>query len=653
MTSHGVPRHGRFERLLKRHRSNTQESGGEDSTLDDDRAASPEKKAARAKIPYHEWVAVHGKRQQVSNLPAPAVPAAPIEEPSTTNSDDAPTTVTAVTTITTIVSDSTADEATEPAFEPASTTTNRPEAAVVVAETESDEQSTTELASAETPTAATESVTEPTTGILPTEVASSEASTEAPSESETDVLSGTGLLSEAVSDATEIFATLPSDIGSLVPSTDGIPQNSDLTSISPIPSKSVPIISHLSDSSNTKPTFIGSSLDISTAVTATRSSSGTGTQAIMGIASVYSLSSDTSTDSTITTTSLLSSITGTTTSTTTSTASDTSETSYSGSNSDSGTGWGDSGSGDGSGSSSSSGSTGGGSTSETAGISPDSNTSSDSGSDSGALSPQTTGKIVGGVVGGIAGASLIFLLILLLLRRRKNTGFFFGSPASRSIADDGGGSSIGGGGRGGLIGETARNEMASRDSPKSTIFNAAYLAPALMKRWRQSQMSTGEESFISTTPTSERGFQKISGRKLPSGMPPGFEHVGAAGNLETGSPTGSDFGPGPAPVIPRSQFSSHQAPPPSNPFSAPLDTRFTREAPEDDVVVMRPSPARTPTSGSANAAWAEANARALPVPIAFPMPPSGPVAIPKRPDALGRSHPSYDGSRGSRFTESI
>ncbi|CEL07186.1 hypothetical protein ASPCAL10349 [Aspergillus calidoustus] len=190
--------------------------------------------------------------------------------------------------------------------------------------------------------------------------------------------------------------------------------------------------------------------------------------------------------------------------------------------------------------------------------------------------------------------------------------------------------------------------MVSRDSEGAASFGAAYFAPAFMKRWRQSQISTGEESLASTAP-SERGFQKISGRKLPSGIHPDFDY--SAGGLEAGSPTESDISPTLPPVMPRSPTSSR--PPPSNPFSAPLDTSFTREVAEDDVVFVRPSPARTPTAGSSNATtWAEASARTMP--MAFPMPPSGTSAtIPKRPDALGRSHPSYDGSRGSRFSENL
>ncbi|KAL5045624.1 hypothetical protein BDW71DRAFT_76378 [Aspergillus fruticulosus] len=678
MTSHGTSRHGRYERLLRKHRLETREVRQE-LILDGGRVGNEQKTHARDL--HDQRVELHEKRQYQPNpstteaqpdtqtiVTAGAEPitttttqvpeeTASASEPTTvsidsnqqttellttTASDGASTTVTAVTTITTIVSYP-SDPATESGIDLTTSIADQT-AVAATAEGVSYERSTTEPAPSETstvPTEPTESATE-----LSTELASADTSTvplsdsndpapstsseqdtvdtstvplTEPTKSVTAVASMSVALSEAVTEISGIIASLTSDIESLSTSTQQILPVSVSATSPATPSTvsaSVPIISQSSGSSNNTPTLIGSNLDLPTAVVSTQSPSGTSAPSIIGVGSDdgSTFSSDINTDSTN------SSITSDSTSSTTS-AETTSQTytSYSDSPSQSGYGWGD------------------GNSSEPTGTSDGSTVSSDTGSSS--ISPQTTGKIVGGVVGGVAGASLLFLLLWFLLRRRRKTGFFLSSPASRSVADDGGVS-------GGLIGAPTRREMASRDSNNDSIFGAAYFAPAFMKRWRQSQISAGEESLVSTTPSSERGFQKISGRKLPSGAQPGFED--GNGSL---SPTESEISTTLPPIIPRSAFSPSQ-PPPSNPFSMPLDTRYTREAPEEGVPVMRPSPARIPTSGSANAAtWAEASARS--VPMSFPMPPSGPIAIPKRPDALGRSHPSFDGSRGSRFTESL
>ncbi|KAL4739708.1 hypothetical protein BDV11DRAFT_114746 [Aspergillus similis] len=678
MTSHGTSRHSRYERLLRKHRLETREDRQE-SILDAGRVGREQETPSRDL--HDRGVDLHQKRQYQpnqstteaqpvtqTNLTGGAEPIAtttthiPEETASasersivssdsdqqatelhtTTTSDDASTTVTAVTTITTTVSYP-SDPATESGVDLTTSISDHTAVAATV-EDASDERSMTESAPSETSTMETES-SESATGSS-TELASTDTSTvplsdaeehatstaeldtvdtstvplNEPTESVTAVASMSVALSEAVTEVSGIIASLTSDIESLSASTQHVlPISASATSptTSVTVSTSVPIISQSSGPSNDTPMFSGSSPDIPTAVVSTQTPSSTSTEGFMGAGSDDGSTSSSEINTGSTNTSITSNSTSSITSATTASESSASN---SGSSSQGGYGW------------------GGGSSSDPTGTSDGSTVSSDTGSSS--LSPQTTGKIVGGVVGGVAGASLLFLLLWFLLRRRRKTGFFLSSPASRSIADDGG---VGGG----LIGAPARSEMASRGSNKDSIFgSAAYFAPAFMKRWRQSQISTGEESFVSTTPSSERGFQKISGRKLPSGAQPGFDD--GNGSL---SPTDSELSATLPPIIPRSAFSPSQ-PPPSNPFSMPLDTSYTREAPEEGVPVMRPSPARIPTSGSANAATSgEASVRSVPMP--FPMPPSGPIAIPKRPDALGRSHPSFDGSRGSRFTESL
>ncbi|EAA63434.1 hypothetical protein AN2863.2 [Aspergillus nidulans FGSC A4] len=624
MTSHGTSRHSRYERLLRKHRLETREDRQE-SILDVGRAGDLQDRGVELHQkrqyqpnpsttedqPDTQTSVTAGAESIVTTTQVPQETASASESNilssnsdqqttelhTTTMSDDASTTVTAVTTITTTVaypSDPTTGSGVD-----LTTSISDHTAVAATAEDVSDERSTTESAPSETSTMATEpseSATGPSTELAsadtstvpfsdseePATSPSSELDTidtstvplTDPTESVTAVASMSAALSEAVTEVSGIIASLTSDIESLSASTQQIlpvPTSAASPATSVTVSTSVPIISQPSGSSDT-PMFSGSSPDIPTAVISTQTPSGTSTESIMGVGSDdgSTSSSEINTDSTTT------SITSDSDSSTSTTASETSA-SNTDSPSQGGYSW------------------GGGSSSDPTGTSDGSSTSSDSGSSS--LSPQTTGKIVGGVVGGVAGASLLFLLLWFLLRRRRKTGFFLSSPANRSIADDGGAG-------GGLIGAPARSEMASRDSNKGSIFGAAYFAPALMKRWRQSQVSTGEESFVSTTPSSERGFQKISGRKLQSGAQPGFDD--GNGSL---SPTESEISATLPPIIPRSAFSPSQ-PPPSNPFSMPLDTSYTREAPEEGVPVMRPSPARMPTSGSTNAAtWAEASAR--------------------------------------------
>ncbi|KAL2814228.1 hypothetical protein BDW59DRAFT_21818 [Aspergillus cavernicola] len=653
MASHGTSRHGRYERLLRKHRLDTR-SDGDQETGDKLEDVVAKQKTTRSSNLHHEWVAIHEKRQQIegpsttvvfTNLQTTSTSSSFLSDTTTettTQSDSEPTTTTAPETETAVTSDqetielpSASEEAAQPLAATAitavvstvsspsdtesvgTTTTTVPGVAAASTTDESIGTTTTTVPEAATSftkedqntiSASVETLTVATTDTL----VESATLTSPLTESVSEFVSAS--LSESLSEVAGIIATLTSDAESTSTAAEELPPISTSTPIPatiPSASTSVPIISQPSRSSGS-PISWGSSLDIPTAVVSVQTPTTSLLATIAGIVSGESSgsNSDTSTSlpSTNTTTTSTSPITSTTTATTT--TSDTSHTTSSNNPSQNGFGWDESGS------------------DTTAGASPESTGSSGSGS----LSAETTGKIVGGVVGGVAGASFIFLLILLLLRRRKKTGFFFGSPA-RSIADDGGG---------GLIGGSFTRQMVSRDSNKDGTFGAAYFAPAFMKRWRQSQMSTGEESITSSAP-SERGFQKISGRKLPSGTHPGFEYGG--GGVEAGSPTESDLSATLPPMTTRH-------PPPSNPFSHPLDTSFTREV-DDDVVVMRPSPARTPTAGSSNAmTWADASARAMP--MSFPMPPSGlPVTIPKRPDALGRSHPSYDGSRGSRFTESL
>ncbi|KAL4897153.1 hypothetical protein BDV59DRAFT_169916 [Aspergillus ambiguus] len=251
------------------------------------------------------------------------------------------------------------------------------------------------------------------------------------------------------------------------------------------------------------------------------------------------------------------------------------------------------------------------------------------------LDSETKGKIAGGVVGGVAGLAMLIILALLFFRRRRAA---LQQPRGLPSHD--------------VAGTAAANEpprtaeMASRRSSNDPLFAASYFAPAFMKRWRQSQQTTRSDSTLSSNP-SERGFQKIAGRKIPSVLQSGGDGYGD-GSFGQGSPTASEPSggfPSSPPAPPRTSLSQ---PPPSHPYGMPLDTSYTRE--EEEAVIYRPSPARTPIAGSSNVSLSTEPG----ISHVIPQPSSAfPASIPPRPDLLGRSHPSFDGSRGSRFTESL
>ncbi|KAJ5668726.1 hypothetical protein N7462_009796 [Penicillium macrosclerotiorum] len=252
---------------------------------------------------------------------------------------------------------------------------------------------------------------------------------------------------------------------------------------------------------------------------------------------------------------------------------------------------------------------------------------SQSSSGSGSSIDPRTSKIVGGVVGSVAGLSLIILLLFYLFRRRKMLQSKNGG-ALPLPSDDAG-----------------TREVAERRSSNDPLFTASYFAPAFMKRWRQSTMTTKTESTVSSN-ASERGFQKISGRKIPPVLTHGGDGYG--GGLDGDSPTLPGFSPISPGGGPLSSTSSH-GPPPTSPYGIVLDTTFTREAEERNNTPSRPPPVQLPVSSSVN--FGTPTTVNPSHPIAQPQ--SAIPVAPLRPDGLGRSLPSFDGSRSSRFTESI
>lgn len=277
-------------------------------------------------------------------------------------------------------------------------------------------------------------------------------------------------------------------------------------------------------------------------------------------------------------------------------------------------------------SSSSNGYGNGGTTSSTGNAHPPPTTSASqpsSGSESD--SDSSTPKIIGGVIGSVAGLAMIILLLLFLLRRRN----FLQRKGTEALPSN----------------DNDARQMADRRASNDPLFSPSYFAPAFMKRWRQSTMTTATESTIDSSNASERGFQKISGRKIPPVLTHGGDGFG--GGLDGDSPTVPDCLIGLSPASPRGESLSSPSygPPPASPYGIRLDTKYTRESEELNNSPTRPQ-VRLPVSSSVN--FGTPTTVTPSHPIAQPQ-----CAVPSQQDGVGRSHPSYDGSRGSRFTESL
>lgn len=155
----------------------------------------------------------------------------------------------------------------------------------------------------------------------------------------------------------------------------------------------------------------------------------------------------------------------------------------------------------------------------------------------------------------------------------------------------------------------------------------AYGVPAVlasMTGYKRSSQKTDTDRTISSTAGSERGFYRVSGRKLPSVLQSGGDGYG--GGIDTNTLSGSSFY--------RDSQGFYGGP--GSPTSPSYPPGMSNQR-DSGVPVMRPSPARTPVTEQSPFS-------------AFPAPPTPPL---RRPDVLGRSRPSQDGSQRSRFTEEV
>jgi hypothetical protein len=252
---------------------------------------------------------------------------------------------------------------------------------------------------------------------------------------------------------------------------------------------------------------------------------------------------------------------------------------------------------------------GAGGSTRVSGSSSTSSSTGGAGDGDGAAAPVSTPAVVGGVVGGVAGIVFIVALLMVFVRWRKRHQNLLRLGTGDSLVA--GTNSTGGAGST----PSGSGAMTERSLP--------FAIPAALANLTGHKRTSHQHSVTSMA-GSEVGFVRVSGRKLPSV----FQHGGDGYGDPHDSLGGSSFY--------RDSDGFYGGP--GSPGS-PISPNFSRPARDSGVPVNRPSPARTPVISE--------GAFGPPSPVSDPIPPL------RRPDGLGRSHPSRDGSHGSRFQEEV
>ena len=272
---------------------------------------------------------------------------------------------------------------------------------------------------------------------------------------------------------------------------------------------------------------------------------------------------------------------------------------------------------------------------------PTSTDSSDTEASSSSDGGFTTPKLAGAVVGSIAGLILVLLLILFLIRRRKRHV----REIKGTILSDGPGEI------------TIRSPSPAPPRPPRPMtqsLGSTPFAAGLFNRWTQ---STQSDTTVETSP-SERGFQNLGGRKIPSVLYSGGDGYGGGFDKETGGGGGgyeaesSVFHKETSGFVAGATINrpgAHRRPDPSQ-HGVPLEHSESMESDTSEVAVMRPGPARMATTArnvvNSQTGYSTPTISAQSSHHGEPMPPT----LLARPgmDAVGRSLHSFDGSRGSR-----
>lgn len=225
----------------------------------------------------------------------------------------------------------------------------------------------------------------------------------------------------------------------------------------------------------------------------------------------------------------------------------------------------------------------------------------------------STPQVVGSVIGSLAGLTVLLILALLILRRYKRKQRALQGLSETDTAD------------------TRPIAGAGQQMAQGSSFMPA-AAASFFSRFSSSSRGTVDPGGALGQ---ERGFQRISGRKLPSAFSEGmtsdsvpFDRATLSGSSFYRDSQGFYGGPGIAATATAAGRSHHAG--------------VEKEK-------LMPSPARIPVVH---------HPEEYP-PLRDPVVPSGAPQSPPRPPqseprgTLGRSHPSHDGSRGSKFTEDV
>lgn len=220
--------------------------------------------------------------------------------------------------------------------------------------------------------------------------------------------------------------------------------------------------------------------------------------------------------------------------------------------------------------------------------------------------PLTTSKVVGSVIGSLAGAALILAIILILIRRYKH---------KRDGAVQ-------------LMGE--HHSIDSKRSMRQPLPSSNINPTSFFSRFSTVSRSTIESTFSG----GERGFQKVSGRKLPSIFSEGM----TSEQFASGAPTsGASF------YQDEKERGGYVSPTRTNELDKEVGHIPTTR--ESGPMNIRPGPARTPVIRHPDEnPFAD---------LTYLSPPQTPNRGSPRRGSLGRSLPSADVSRSSRFTENV
>ncbi|KAF3040995.1 hypothetical protein E8E11_002510 [Didymella keratinophila] len=265
----------------------------------------------------------------------------------------------------------------------------------------------------------------------------------------------------------------------------------------------------------------------------------------------------------------------------------------------------------------------GGSKSATAAAPAGTNAAAAGDSDSSAPTPLDTPQVVGSVVGSLAGAALILAIILMLLRRHKRRqGGALQLTDSHPTDNE----------------QQSMRQVQVQAPPRPA--RASLVPSAFLNRFSGLSKSTAETS----SPT-ERSFQRVSGRKLPSAFSEGmtsdqFARSGHMSGMTESSFYTDDHGTYGGPGLNKEYGGGFGKETGEYPFTGGAGS-----------MNFRPSPARTPIIHHPNENPFDDTNQTLSPPMS-PNPFSSPADLSPR-AALGRSLHSADGSRSSRFTENV